>query len=142
VLSDPYNGGANPKRIPGAVVRYSVTLTNSGIGSPDASSLVITDAVPANTQLCVSTTCTGGADAVEFVDGTPTSSLSYTYASHVSYSNQPGGGAPYTYTPTPDGNGYDAAVTGIRVAPSGTMAASSGAPPHPSFTVRFRVQVR
>jgi uncharacterized repeat protein (TIGR01451 family) len=141
VLSDPVNGGTNPKRIPGGVVRYSILVTNSGIGSPDASTLVITDPVPANTRLCVSTTCTGGADPVEFVDGTPSSALTYTYASHVSYSNQVGGGAPYTYTPTPDANGYDANVTGVRIAPAGTMAPSTGAP-HPSFTFRFRVQVK
>jgi len=30
VISDPVNGATNPKRIPGAVVEYTVTITNSG----------------------------------------------------------------------------------------------------------------
>jgi uncharacterized repeat protein (TIGR01451 family) len=47
VISDPFNGGANPKRIPGAIVRYTVVISNSG--STDATSVVATDPIPANT---------------------------------------------------------------------------------------------
>src|SRR4051812_36560343 len=49
VLSDPVNGGLNPKRIPGSVVRYIITVSNSGSGTVDASTLAITDPVPVNT---------------------------------------------------------------------------------------------
>ena len=138
VLSDPVNGSTNPKSIPNSIQRYTVTVTNSGPGIVDASSLVITDAVPGNTRLYVAT---GGGDPIEFIDGTTPSGLSYNYATHVTYSNQVGGGAPYNYTPTPDANGFDSAVTGVRIAPSGSMAAASGGN-QPSFAVRFRVQVR
>lgn len=47
VISDPFNGGTNPKRIPGAVVRYTVSISNTG--SADATSVVATDPIPANT---------------------------------------------------------------------------------------------
>lgn len=141
VISDPINNTTNPKRVPGAVVEYGIVLSNTGRGSPDTNKVIITDVVPTNTIMCVSTTCTGGLNPVRFTNGTPTSSLTFTYATHVTYSNQVGGGAPFTYTPVPDVNGYDANVTGFRVAPAGMMALSSGTPPHPSFTLNFRVKV-
>jgi len=138
VLSDPVDGSTNPKRIPGSVVRYIVNVTNSGTGVVDASTLVITDPIPANTSLCVTTTCSN--PIVEFIDGSPVSGLSFNYAANVSYSNTAGGGAPFSYTPVPDANGFDVAVTGIRIAPTGTMNGTGGG--NPSFTVRFRVRVK
>ena len=52
-LSDPVNGGTNPKAIPGSVIQYTVIVTNSGYGAVDAGTVVITDPVPANTVLFV-----------------------------------------------------------------------------------------
>ncbi len=138
VLSDPVNGTVNPRRIPGAIVRYSVTITNTGSGVVDADSLVITDVLPADTDLQVSP---AAAPVVEFVQGSPSSGLTFSAATGVGYSSQPSGLAPFTYTPSPDSAGFDAAVRGIRIAPTGSMA-GSGAAGDPSFTVRFRVRVR
>jgi uncharacterized repeat protein (TIGR01451 family) len=137
VISDPVNGATNPKRIPGGVVRYAVSVTNSGTGIVDASTMVITDALPANTTMCVSTLC--GNPIVEFIDGSPASGLSFSYASNVSYSNTAGGGAPFTYTPVPDAAGFDSNVKGVRIAPTGTMNATGGG--NPAFTVQFRVRI-
>jgi len=137
VLSDPVNGTTNPKRIPGSIVEYSITVTNTGPGTVDASTLAITDPVPANTQLYVST---ASGNPVEFLNGTPASGLAFNYATHVGYSSQAGGGAPYSYVPAPDAAGFDAAVRGLRIAPSGAMSAASGTG-NPSFTVRFRVRI-
>ena len=39
VLSDPVNNTTLPKRIPRAVVRYDVSVTNSGPGTVDANTL-------------------------------------------------------------------------------------------------------
>jgi uncharacterized repeat protein (TIGR01451 family) len=138
VLADPFNAAAQPKRIPGSTVRYAVTVTNAGTGVVDGSSLVLTDPVPAGTALYVSTT---GGPPVEFIDGAPASGLGFSYAASVTFSNQPGGGPPFSYVPVPDVNGVDANVTGLRVAPSGSMAAA-GPGGSPSFGVRFRVRVR
>ncbi|MBV6424384.1 MAG: hypothetical protein NAOJABEB_02194 [Steroidobacteraceae bacterium] len=138
VLDDPVNGATNPKRIPGAVVRYTIGVSNSGPGPVDASTLLITDPVPANSMLYVAT---GGGGPIEFIDGSPASGLAFNPATDVTYSNQPGGGAPYTYTPVPDGQGYDAAVTGVRIAPTGTMNAAGGGG-QPSFSIRLRVRIR
>ena len=138
VISDPYNNVTNPKRIPGSVQLYSLTITNQGPGTVDASTLVISEFVPPNSDLYV-TTVSG--DPIAFVDGTPVSGLAYNYAANVTYSNQPGGLAPYTYTPVPDVAGFDPNVTGMRIAPTGTMNAASMSG-NPSFTIRFRVRLR
>ncbi len=47
VISDPFNGTTNPKRIPGAVVRYSIVVSNTG--AANASNVVVRDAIPAST---------------------------------------------------------------------------------------------
>jgi uncharacterized repeat protein (TIGR01451 family) len=138
VLSDPFNNAVNPKRIPGSVQRYTVTITNAGSGTVDAGSLVILDVVPGNSSLYVSS---AGGNPVEFIEGTTLSGLSFNYGTDVSYSSQPGGGAPFNYVPTADADGVDANVTGLRVAPQGTMSAAAGAA-QPSFSVRLRVRVR
>ena len=137
-LNDPFNATTNPKAIPGAVVQYTVGVTNQGPGSVDADSLVITDPLPLNTALFVDTS---SGDPVVFVDGPTPSGLAYSFASDVSFSNQPGGGAPYNYTPVPDVDGFDPLVTGMRVAPTGAMNGSSGGG-NPSFNVQFRVRVQ
>lgn len=47
VISDPVNGTTNPKAIPGAVVEYCISVTNSG--GADATSVAISDPLPAET---------------------------------------------------------------------------------------------
>ncbi len=138
VLSDPFNGSINARRIPGAIVRYSVTVTNTGPGTVDADSLAITDILPADTELLVSGS---PGPAVEFIQGSPASGLTFAPATGLAWSNQPSGGAPWSYVPVPGPDGFDAAVRGVRITPSGAMSASSGGG-DPSFTVRFRVRVR
>jgi uncharacterized repeat protein (TIGR01451 family) len=137
-FSDPINNTTNPKRIPGGVTEYSITVRNQGPGWVDASTLVITDPVPANSDLYVST---ASGDPIVFVDGTPASGLAFNYAANVLYSNQPGGGAPYNYTPVPNANGFDPNITGFRIAPTGMMNPTTVAG-NPNFTIRFRVRVR
>jgi uncharacterized repeat protein (TIGR01451 family) len=136
VISDPVNGPSGPFQIPGSVTRYRVAIANLGSGTVDASTLVIADVLAPNTELVVA-----GGPPVLFADGSVPSGLAFNYATDVTFSNQPGGTAPYSYTPVANGNGVDPAVTGLRIAPSGTMAAASGAN-EPSFSVEFRVRVR
>ncbi len=44
IVSDPVNGTTDPKAIPGAIVRYCITLTNTGTAT--ASNLIAADALP------------------------------------------------------------------------------------------------
>ena len=139
VVSDPINGSTNPKAIPGAVMLYRVQVTNQGLGKPDVDTMIITDPIPANTALVVSGT------PIVFIDGTPSSALNFTFTSltsttdDVEFSNN--GGTTWTYPPVADGNGTDTNVTNIRINPKGTFAASDGTN-HPTFTLRFQVNVQ
>ncbi|PCI14564.1 MAG: hypothetical protein COB71_02440 [Thiotrichales bacterium] len=44
VVSDPINGSTNPKRIPGAVIQYEISISN-GAGGATATSVAITDSL-------------------------------------------------------------------------------------------------
>ncbi len=48
VVSDPINGAVNPKHIPGAIVQYQVTVTNAAASAVPATSISVTDVMPAN----------------------------------------------------------------------------------------------
>ncbi|MEO8018136.1 MAG: hypothetical protein ABI769_10005 [Pseudomonadota bacterium] len=135
VLSDPVNNSTNPKRIPLAVVRYDVSVTNSGPGTVDSGTLVITDPIPTDAAMYVSTSA---GNPVVFVNGATASGLTYTYATNVTYSST-GVAGPWLYTPVPDVNGFDPAVRAVRIAPAGVMSAAGSG--NPSFTVQFRVQI-
>lgn len=133
VVSDPVNGTTNPLMIPGAVVRYSIVVTNIGNTTVDASTIVLTDALPANIILDRTT-------PVTFTNGTTASGLNaFNAATMVTYSSQASGSAPYSYTPS---STLDPAVRGLRVAPTGTMAAATSATATPSFTISFLARVR
>jgi len=135
VLSDPVNNTTNPKRIPLSIVRYDITLTNSGPGTVDAGTLVVTDPVPPNSALYVAT---GSGNPVVFLNGATPSGLTYNFATQVSYSSV-GDAGPWTYTPVPDADGFDPAVRALRISPAGTMSAAGSG--NPSFTIQFRVRI-
>lgn len=137
LFSDPVNGTTSPKAIPGAFVDYTVTLSNQGIGQVDSGTVEITDPVPANTSLFVDT---GSGAPIVFVDGTPSSGLTYNYVTDLRFSNNAGGAAPFNYTPVPDAQGFDPLVTGFQIVFGGAMNGSSGAG-DPSFNIVFRVRI-
>lgn len=139
--SDPVNGiSANAKAIPGATALYNISVSNSGFGPTDTDSVIITDPVPANTELYVGDL---GGGPVIFIG--PGSGLTYTYGAlnnmtdDLSFSDD--NGATWNYVPTPDTDGYDSAVTTIRINPKGALAASDGVT-NPSFQLRFQVRVQ
>ena len=142
--SDPVNTAPPYRRIPGSVMEYSVIVTNSGRGAADNNSIVLTDAVPANTTMYVDT---APGDPVTFTcSAAPACGLSFTYAANVRYTNifpLPALQAPpnvcgnYTYVPS---GSYDTNVRGICINPSGVLNGSSG-PPDPQFTIRYRMRV-
>ncbi len=137
VVSDPVNLASNPKRIPLAVVRYDISVTNSGPGVVDSGSLALTDLIPANASMYVGTT---SGSPVVFVNGSTASGLTYDYPANVSYSSA-GVGGPWGYVPVPDADGFDPLVRALRVSPSGVMSAAAGANT-PSFTVQYRIRIR
>ena len=141
--SDPYNGTSNPMNIPGAEVLYNLRVTNTGSGSVDSDTLFVTDPIPTNTELYVGDLGAGGSGPIVFVQGSPTSNLTFTYTSlssatdDVEFSNN--GGTTWTYVPTAP---YDLNVNRIRLNPKGTMAGSTALNPNPYFELRFRVRIK
>ena len=92
----------------------------------------ITDIMPANMAFATGT-------PVTFANGTTASGLNtFNASTMVRFSSAAGGVAPYTYTPV---GPFDANVRGIRIIPTGTMAAAT-ASTQPSFTIRFRARVQ
>lgn len=140
VFSDPANGSTNPKRIPGSLVDYTLSVTNSANGSIDNNAVVISDPIPANTELFVSNLGGAGSGPVAFTDGAPASGLTYTFTAlgnagdDVSFSND--GGVTFTYTPVANANSVDPTVTHIRINPKGNFNSSG------NFQLRFRVRVK
>lgn len=131
--SDPVNGLINPKLIPGGFANYTLTITAPASTSPTNNSVIVTDALPTNLGLFVGTYAPGPGP-VRFTPGA--SGLTYSFTSlanatdDLEFSNN--GGASWTYVPTADADGVDAAVTHVRIRPKGTMAAGS------SFTINLR----
>ncbi len=142
VTSDPFNGSVNPKNIPGAEVLYNLRVTNTGTGAVDLDATSISDPIPANTELFVGDLSGAGSGPVLFVQGSPSSALTWTYTAlnnlsdDLDFSND--NGVTWTYVPTPP---YDPSVNRIRLKPKGRLAGASGGS-NPYFELRFRVRVK
>lgn len=128
-IYDPVNITTNPKFLPGGALQYLVTISNPG-PAITTNTLVIVDPLPATLRMFVGN-INGTGRPVVFSDGSTSSTLTFTYTSlssttdDVDFSNN--GGVSWTYTPVPDGQSYDAAVTHVRIKPKGSMAAGSSA---------------
>lgn len=124
ILSDGVSG-TNPKALPGAIVRYTITVQNTGSLSVDANTITVVDPFPANFTLDASTPFT-------FTNGTVPSGLNaFNQGTMVTYSTT--GAAPYS---APLGSGYNAAIRAFRFAPTGTMGPATTSGPS-SFSITF-----
>ncbi|MBE9536834.1 MAG: DUF11 domain-containing protein [Proteobacteria bacterium] len=139
--SDPINGTVGPKAIPGAIMEYTVIVTNTGIG--EAENVVITDIIPANSEFYVNDIGGAGSGPAIFTDGATASGMTYSFV------NLGDGGDSLEFydstdaliTPAADGNGVDSSVAYIKVLPSNNMDAAAGGN-NPSFSLRFRVRIK
>ena len=113
VISDPINGAANPKAIPGATVRYSIVITNNGVAA--ATLLALTDPIPSNTWFVAGSVSAVGASAV-----------TYDANNAGTWSGVPANGA----------DGTDHSITDIKVEYA-TLAGSGG-----SYTLTFDVKIQ
>jgi len=132
LVSDPVNGSTNPRAIPGAIVAYTLNVANTGPSTVDRNSVLIIDTLP--TQLSV-----GTAASPTFVQGSPTSALTFTVGTDIAFSNA--GTAPTSYSGcnyTPVAT-YDPAVRFICINPKGTMAGSTGTAPGFAITINAKV---
>ncbi len=138
VFSDPVNLGVNPKRIAGATVRYTITVSNSG-SSIDNDSVHIKDPVPTNTHLQL------GPSNFTFQNGSPTSSLNFVYVSSnnagddVSFSDN--GGTTFVYQPVIDANNTNSSISHFQFSPKGRFACSNTAGQPTSFSIKYDVEI-
>ena len=137
--------GVNPKAIPGALVDYTVVVTNPAANSLSAvGGVTVTDTLPVNVKLRVADLGASGSGPVEFADGNLlglgllNSGLSYGFVSLASASDSidfSTDGVTWSYVPVVDASGCDARVRAIRIRLAGNQVAGSG------FRLRFRVAV-
>jgi len=138
-LSDPFNGGANPKAVPGATIQYTILVSNQGAGTTDPGTLRIDDTLPAQLSLFVGN---GTASPVTLVDGSPTSTLSLTWGGFADLGDDvdfDDGTGTFTYVPT--AGTFDPLVRAIRIHPTGSMAGAGGGG-NPSFELRFTALIQ
>ncbi len=141
VVSDGFSSTGFEKAIPGAIVRYTITLTNSGTGSPDTGSILLADVIDADHEMFVGDYAGVGSGPVEFIDGpgAASSGLSYTFSALANGSDDIEFYQGATlYTPAPP---YDPNVTRFRVNPKGKMNGRSGGT-NPFFTIRFTARIK
>lgn len=135
IVSDPVNEAVNPKAIPGAVIEYLVTVTNTGDEPVDSNTVFVTDDGPADAKMCL-VAFGGGSGPIRFTNGSPSSGLTYSFSALNSTSDDlefsSDGGSTWTYAPTPDADGCDSNVSDFRINPKGIFSSAS------SFLMRVR----
>jgi len=125
--------------VPGNDVIYTISLSNTGPGSPDADTVFIADRLPSEVEFYNGDIDGAGPEtnAIAFVDAG--SGLTFNYGSDAGYSNgvvAPSSLSDCSYTPVV---GYDPDVTYVCFEPSGTLAIGA---PVSGFAVRFRARIK
>jgi uncharacterized repeat protein (TIGR01451 family) len=142
IVSDPINGTVNPKNIPGAIDTYTLSVSNTAIGSVDTNTLAIVDVIPTKSELFTGNLLAGA--PFTFTDATVPSGVSCGFIALNNLTDcvdfSADGGATWVYVPN---GSYDPAVTHIRFRLTGAMNgdAVAGAP-YPGFDLKFRVRVK
>lgn len=142
VISDPVNGTANPKNIPGAENIYTLTVQNTGSGAVDTNTLVLVDLIPNNSEVFTGN-LSAGAPYI-FTDGTLPSGLSCVFTALNSTTDcidfSKDAGATWAYVPN---GAYDPAVTHIRFRLGGKMNADPApGSPYPGFSLQFKTRIK
>ena len=142
VTQDPVNGSANPKAIPGALIEYQLTVTNTGEGTADTDTVTITDSLPADTAFFVGTDA--AISPVTLTDGQTASTLTLNFENLTSTTDDvefsDNNGTTFDYQPTPDAEGFDPLITDVRIRLGGTMPGTDEGG-SPEFSIFYQVKV-
>jgi uncharacterized repeat protein (TIGR01451 family) len=126
--------------LPGTDMIYTISVTNTGLGTVDSDSMVLIDSIPAELIFYNGDMDDAGTATTDPVAFSETGSgLTLIYASDVGYSDsatRPTTMADCTYIPTA---GYDENVKHICINPKGELLAGT---PDPTFAVSFRARVK
>ena len=140
VVADPVNGGSNPKRIPNAVVSYTIQVSNQGLGRADADTVVISDSLPSGLELANDS---GNGAPITFVANTSGLSIDpqdCTVAPSPEVILYEENGSTTSSPADVDSDGYLEDVTGFIVNPCLRMNANTGGSP-PSFSIIYRARI-
>ncbi|MEH6450594.1 MAG: DUF3344 domain-containing protein [Oleispira sp.] len=150
VLSDLITGDYvkntnHPKAIPGSILEYVITATNTGLGKAEADSVFVTDLIPENTIFSVESINNKG--PIQFRETNKPSGLTYTFINlasttdDVEFSNN--NGTDFNYIPSDSNNdGLDENITHFRVNPKGIFQAPAAGEDASQFKIKFRVQLQ
>lgn len=126
LICDPFNGTTNPKNIPGAIVRWTITITNS-VGAGNSASLSqVTDTLNANTTFDGNlVTGAGGAAGCISATGTAESAAGSGFKLDVSGGTRPGT-YPKFFTTANDGDGANLTAGTVTVNYATAMPVETG----------------
>ncbi len=144
---DPVNATSNPKAIPGALQSFTVRVDNESGIPLSSDSVQISDAIPSGTSLFVQSSVNYPETPFIFTDGSGVSAsgLGFSYlgvgsgTDAVEFSND--NGATWTYTPVPDGDGFDSNISNVRFSPTGTFNGMLNNSDVTTFSLSFAVRV-
>ena len=144
VRLDPVNGTSSPKRIPGALVDYTIAATNTDKAATDADSVEIVDLLPEGLALFLGDL--GGGAPFVFVDGAEASGLAFAFTAvddptdDVEFTADAAADpVDWNYQPSPV-DGFDPLVDGFRIRLRGAFLGRTATTP-PAFTLRYSVRV-
>lgn len=125
LLCDPFNGTSNPKHIPGAIVRWTITISNA-IGAGSSASLSqVTDAINANTTVDANLVAPTNAATCSSTAGTPESAAGSGFKLDVTGDTRPGA-YPKFFTTANDGDSANLSGDTVNVNFATAMPAETG----------------
>jgi hypothetical protein len=142
VISDPVNNTTNPKFIPGAIVEYTLTVTNptTSTYSVVGNTIFVVDKTPVGLEFGLAT-ITPGTGPASFA--TTNALTTYTFTSLASTTDgldfaYDATGTIWTNSPSAGAiaNGYDPLITFIRLKVGGSMPAGASF----NFRIRYRLK--
>ncbi|MGH6610268.1 MAG: hypothetical protein ACRECQ_08430 [Burkholderiaceae bacterium] len=124
LVCDPFNSVTNPKNIPGAIVRYTITIANTGAASATLSS--ITDAISASVTFDPNlvTGAGGAAGCVSAAPGVPENAAGRGFKLDVTGDTR--AGFPKFYTTANDADGVELNGVNVTVNFTTALAAEAG----------------
>ena len=146
IQDNPNTISVNDKAIPNAVLRYNVAVTNEGnVSTLGSNPIELIQTLSDDAELFVNNLSADGPVLFNDAAGNDTSGLSYNFISlasttdDLSFSND--NGVSFNYIPVPDGDGYDSAVTHIKLLFTGSMKPkySLGTP---KFDIEYQVKIK
>jgi hypothetical protein len=126
---DPVSGTSYPKALPASRRRATISVANPDIVPLDANKLKLVVPTPAGMIVALDGDGTGAGAAIRMTDGSPTSTLAFTYTApdnildDVDFSSD--GGNNWDYYPISGDTVSEARITHVRLRPRGAMAKQS-----------------